>query len=155
MVKCNEIGVGAAHVTRPHSMAPPSIHVARARKLRNALGENEKGERAPLPCMGMQFVSARARIWCRTWCVPSHARHQAYRCPARSLWSVPFGISTDASVCILRCDLIDRRFPVRNTGCLSSQVARCVTVNSLYVSEPHTVLGTIKDLVIVVYVTQS
>ncbi|GBP73972.1 hypothetical protein EVAR_87837_1 [Eumeta japonica] len=35
-----------------------------------------------------------------------------------------------------RCDLIDRRFPVRNAGCLSSQVARCVTVSSLRVSGP-------------------
>lgn len=66
MFECIEIGVGAAHVTRPHSMAPPFMLRERERH-HNTSGRNEKGERAPLPCMGMQFVSARARIWCRTF----------------------------------------------------------------------------------------
>lgn len=37
--------------------------------LHRTFSENEKGENAPLPYMGMQFVSARARIQSRTFCV--------------------------------------------------------------------------------------
>lgn len=60
MLWCIEIGVGAEHVTRPHSMAPPFMK--REREVTEDLSGNGIGERAPLPCMGMQFVSARARI---------------------------------------------------------------------------------------------
>lgn len=37
------------------------------------------------------------------------------------------------------CDLIDRRFPVRNSVCLSSQVTWCITVNSVFDTLDHTV----------------
>lgn len=78
------------HATAFHGA---SIHVARVRGRREASCRNEKGKRAPLPCMGMQFVSASARIWYRTFCVPSYVRHTTYGRPALSWWSVPFGTS--------------------------------------------------------------
>lgn len=60
LVKCIEIGVGAAHVTRPHSMAPSFMLHEREAATRPLVGTRKANE--PLPCMGMQFVSARARI---------------------------------------------------------------------------------------------
>lgn len=73
MFKCIEIGVGAAHVTRPHSMAPPFMSCERERH-HSTSGRKEKGERAPLPSMGMQFVSARAQCGGRRTLPARHKR---------------------------------------------------------------------------------